>query len=126
MKELPYVFDLLFDVKTLEQVERIAKYEGDCSDATPEELRSLFISEGLDLPECLEGVNRTDTEMLDWLITNRALVHTQPSLDNNVNLYYFVVYRNGSTSEQRLTAREAITNAMEEDHVSSRSREDEL
>jgi hypothetical protein len=51
--ELPYVFDLLWDVKSYEQVERIAKYEGDCSDASPEDLVELFQQEGMDIPECL-------------------------------------------------------------------------
>lgn len=52
-RELPYVFDLLWDVKTYEQVERIAKYEGDCSEATPEDLVELFQQENIPLPECL-------------------------------------------------------------------------
>jgi len=51
--ELPYIFDLLWDVKSYEQVERIAKYEGDCSDATPQDLVELFQKEGLEIPECL-------------------------------------------------------------------------
>ena len=51
--ELPYIFDLLWDVKSYEQVERIAKYEGDCSAATPEDLVELFQHEGMDIPNCL-------------------------------------------------------------------------
>ena len=53
--ELPYVFDLLWDVKTYEQVERIAKFEPDCSDAEPEDLVELFQQENLELPECLKS-----------------------------------------------------------------------
>ena len=52
-RELPYVFDLLWDVKTYEQVERIANHEGDCSEAEPEDLVELFQQENLEIPECL-------------------------------------------------------------------------
>ena len=60
--ELPYVFDLLWDVKTYEQVERIAKFEADCSDADPYDLVELFQKENLEIPECLKGfVQKDDT-----------------------------------------------------------------
>ena len=60
--ELPYMFDLLWDVKTYEQFERIAKFEGDCSDATPSDLVELFQQENLEMPECLKGfVQKDDT-----------------------------------------------------------------
>lgn len=60
--ELPYIFDLLWDVKTYEQVERIAKFEADCSDADPYDLVELFQKENLEIPKCLKGfVQKDDT-----------------------------------------------------------------
>ena len=53
MLKLPYDFDLLFDVKTLEDVKIIANYGPHCSDASPQDLANLFITLGLDLPPCL-------------------------------------------------------------------------
>ena len=58
MRDLPYVFDLLYDVKTMEQVGRIARYEGDCSDATPLDLYELFMQQGMPVPDCLSDCNR--------------------------------------------------------------------
>jgi len=52
--KLPYVFDLFFDVKTMEQVERIARGEGDHSSATPYELYEMFEGQNLPIPECLK------------------------------------------------------------------------
>ena len=53
MKDFPREFDLAYDVKTMEQVERIANYEGDCSDAEPAELADLFQKLGMEVPACL-------------------------------------------------------------------------
>ena len=55
LERLPYVFDLIWDVKTMAQVEVIANLEADCSDASPYDLYELFESEGMDIPKCLEG-----------------------------------------------------------------------
>lgn len=52
--DLPYAFDLHWDVKDLEQVERIAAGKPDCSDADPEDLLALFIDLALEVPACLE------------------------------------------------------------------------
>lgn len=46
-------FDLLYDVKTMADVETIAKGEAHCSDADPEELATLFKDLKLPLPDCL-------------------------------------------------------------------------
>jgi len=59
MDELPSVFDLLWDVKTMEQVERISRFEGDCSAASPEDLVELFLQEGMAVPDCLSGFSST-------------------------------------------------------------------
>ena len=51
---LPYDFDLLWDVKTLAEVEIIAAGEGHCSSAKPEDLLALFLDLELEVPECLK------------------------------------------------------------------------
>jgi len=53
MDKLPYVFDLLYDIKHLEEVEIIARGEASHSDADPYELLNLFEKEGLEIPKCL-------------------------------------------------------------------------
>lgn len=55
-KELPYTFDLFYDIKTMDDVKKIAYGEPHCSDATPEDLVTLFIDLGLPVPDCLNGV----------------------------------------------------------------------
>ena len=55
--ELPYEFDLLWDVKTTEQVISIANFEADCSDASPYDLVELYISHNLKMPKELEKFN---------------------------------------------------------------------
>ena len=56
MRELPYEFDLLYDIKMMHQVEAIAKGDPSCSDASPEELVELFIAHKLPIPDCLKEV----------------------------------------------------------------------
>jgi len=56
MNELPYIFDLYWDVKTYEQVDIIARGEPDCSEATPGDLKKLFIDEGMEVPKSLIDV----------------------------------------------------------------------
>ena len=52
-RELPYDFDLHWDVKSMEQVERIARGDPDASDATPEDLVAMFLAHDLPIPSCL-------------------------------------------------------------------------
>ena len=76
--ELPYVFDLLYDVKTYEQVRRIANYEADCSDASPQDLVDLFIEEGMVVPECLSDVSPT---RYIWIHENYTWTNDEPLPD---------------------------------------------
>ena len=73
--ELPYIFDLLWDVKTYEQVERIAKFEGDCSDATPCDLVELFQQENLEIPECLKAFAPVETI---WVCHDGTWLYNEP------------------------------------------------
>lgn len=57
MSNLPYVFDLLFDIKTLADVERAVRGEHR-TDVTPQELLEVFKENDLDIPECLLGVEK--------------------------------------------------------------------
>jgi len=52
-QDLPYVFDLLWDIKTMATVEKIAKGITQASAAKPIDLYLLFESEGMVIPECL-------------------------------------------------------------------------
>jgi hypothetical protein len=54
--ELPYDFDLLYDIKMMHQVEAIAKGEASHSDASPEDLVELFEELNMKLPECLHHI----------------------------------------------------------------------
>ena len=47
-----------------------------------------------------------DEIRLKWLVENRALVHTAGL--NTDDEHYFVVYRDGTTSDRRATFRAAI------------------
>lgn len=73
--ELPYMFDLLWDVKTYEQVERIANHRGDCSDASPADLVELFQQEDLALPECLL---RYSPQLTVWLHEDGTWISYKP------------------------------------------------
>lgn len=83
VNKLPYIFDLLWDVKTYEQVERIAKFEATCSDANPYDLVELFQQENLEIPECLKGfVQKDDSLYWDkaWKdMLKEAMVHNMTS-----------------------------------------------
>ena len=61
---LPYDFDLHWDVKTMEDVERIANGEGHCSDADGNDLVDLFILHDMEIPECLTENNYFGTEVI--------------------------------------------------------------
>ncbi len=50
MKELPYVFDLLYDIKTEEQAIKIAQGFPDCSSARVSEIIELYEQENIPLP----------------------------------------------------------------------------
>ena len=52
-RDLPYDFDLNWDIKTMEQVEHIAAGEADSSEATPRDLIAMFLSLDMPIPECL-------------------------------------------------------------------------
>lgn len=53
--ELPYDFDLLWDIKTLDQIERIAKGIPTHSDAIPSDLVKLYKQLNMAIPKCLES-----------------------------------------------------------------------
>jgi hypothetical protein len=63
--ELPYEFDLLYDIKTMDDVEAIAKglphHSSDI--VSPYELADLFIELGLELPDCLKNVKREELRL---------------------------------------------------------------
>ena len=78
MRELPYDFDLLYDVKSYAQIESIANYKWDCSDATPEELVLLFQQLELEIPSCLI---RFAPIVTVWLECNGCWQSHEPDVD---------------------------------------------
>ena len=68
MRELPYEFDLLYDIKMMYEIEAVAKGEPSQSDATPENLVDLFIAHKLPIPDCLKNVKPTLTHKTQLLI----------------------------------------------------------
>ena len=55
-RELPYDFDLVYDIKSMMDIEMIAKGEPHRSDASPSDLVEMFQDLKLPVPKCLEGV----------------------------------------------------------------------
>lgn len=77
-RELPYDFDLLYDIKTLYEVGMIAKGEPHCSNASPEDLVELFQKLEMPVPECLAGV----VPMKDiWVHRNGTWIDYEPLLE---------------------------------------------
>ena len=56
-----------------------------------------------------------DTQRLDWLVNNGALVRFCGELSPDP--YFFIVYKKGETSEARPTYREAIDEAMKNENI---------
>jgi len=52
---LPYEFDLLFDIKTYDEVDLVANYQHSASDASPEDLVELFQKHDLPIPDSLKS-----------------------------------------------------------------------
>jgi len=57
--DLPYDFDLLYDVKDYEDVEAIARGSAHCSSASAQDLVDLFHSMDMEIPECLSYLRPT-------------------------------------------------------------------
>lgn len=83
-EKLPYSFDLHWDVKTLDDVERIAKGQGHCSSARPEDLVELFLDLEMEVPACLEGVNPM---MTIWICQDHSWQNYQP-LPDEIHKYH--------------------------------------
>ena len=79
MKKLPYDFDLHWDVKSFEEVERIANGEGHCGDATGDDLVDLFEVLDMEVPACLAENGHYGT--MDIWITTNGLWYTFPPED---------------------------------------------
>lgn len=62
MRELPYEFDLLYDIKMMYEVKAVATGEPTHSDATAEELVDLFEQYHIPKPSCLMGFSNTKKE----------------------------------------------------------------
>lgn len=79
MEELPYDFDLYYDIKTMEEVERVFNYEPSSSSASPYDLVRLFKDLGMPLPSFVDRATiiarhrchiAALTEEIEWLKSN--------------------------------------------------------
>jgi len=73
--KLPYDFDLLFDIKTYEQVEEVVAGEY-WDDVTPEQLKTLFIRTNTPVPNCLKN---TQILMDIYIFPNGTYSRTKPT-----------------------------------------------
>ncbi len=77
--ELPYDFDLLYDIKHMYEVEAIANGGAHASDATPEDLVKLFDDNKLEVPECLKAVkHKLDNAQDIWILPNGTWLDYKP------------------------------------------------
>ena len=94
MSNLPYDFDLHWDVKDMEQVERIAKEEPDCSDADGYDLYNMFVALEMVVPQCLASFRPTS----DY--TSRVAVRVSELMDRVKELEEEVRYWEDLNSER--------------------------
>lgn len=74
MRQLPYVFDLLHDIKDTDQVDQIIAREASFSSATPMELYMLFWSNKIELtPLMTEQLGTLISETEEKLIKLKSL-----------------------------------------------------
>lgn len=83
MTTLPSVFDLLYDIKTLDDVECIANGSPHASDADPEDLVTLFKEQGMDVPNCLSALTGYKTI---WICCDKTWSEDMP-LDEDIDKY---------------------------------------
>ncbi len=88
MRELPYEFDLMYDIKMMYEVEAVAKGYATGSDATPEELVSLFEKHNIPIPACLVTFSKD-------IKTNLIVVVIKDGLVDNI-----IGCRNSKTQEK--------------------------
>ena len=77
MTKLPYEFDLLYDIKTLEQAYRVMKELPDCSDADPEDVYELLVKYDLPVPDWY--VAPTPEQPVAWLDGNGSYLTYKPT-----------------------------------------------
>jgi hypothetical protein len=76
---LPYDFDLLYDIKTMQEIEAIANDEGSHSDASPDDLVTLFKDNDLPVPDCLSAYHGNTTI---WIKDDGTWSALTPEKDN--------------------------------------------
>ena len=75
-KKLHSDFDLLYDLKQMDEVERIARGESTHSDASPEDLVDLFTELRIEVPECLKSVTGTT---IIWVLDDGTWLSEEPN-----------------------------------------------
>jgi hypothetical protein len=101
---LPAEFNLIWDIKTEEHVERIARGEGTHSDARPADLVSLYRTLDLQMPPALTAWCRDSApwtyvlvDDTDYNDTYPIAVLSTPDISNEALLHYLGSYTEKST-----------------------------
>lgn len=90
-ERLPYVFDLLYDLKHMDEVKAIAAGEPRASSATPEDLKKLFISQGMEVPECLENVHVPEESKVVWICKDGTWQYHEPPYEEKYKYYRAII-----------------------------------
>ena len=99
--ELPYDFDLLYDIKHMSEIENIASGGAHASNATPEDLVNLFVSNKLDVPQCLKAVKqKMDNKQVIWILPNGTWLDYEP-LEHEYPLTRKVVIQKFETKHRK-------------------------
>jgi hypothetical protein len=90
-RELPYEFDLIFDLKNMSEVESIAKGDYSHNRATPEKLIELFIDLKLDIPECLQEIHKSKQTI--WILPDGTWIDYAPLENEHPDTRKIVISR---------------------------------
>ena len=77
-KNLHSSFDLLYDMKTMDDVEKVANGESHCFNTSIEEVADTFLSLGIELPNCLSRFKGTETI---WLCSDGTWSKDEPTAE---------------------------------------------
>lgn len=78
MNKLPYDFDLLHDIKTMDEVEAIARGEPHNTSASLQDIVDTFISLDMEVPECLSTITPTHDI---WVCNDGTWISYEPPIE---------------------------------------------
>jgi hypothetical protein len=72
-------FDLFYDMKTMSDVEKVARGESHCFNTSIEDVVDMFLSLEIELPNCLSQFKGTQTI---WLCSNGTWSKEEPTIED--------------------------------------------